>query len=76
MCVPKPSAWERGLKSNTFSGPAPAPLAKSHGNYRYHLILRTHTIQRLSRHLAGVLENFTFPEDVIVTVVVDAYQLL
>jgi len=27
-------------------------------------------------HLRGVLEKLTFPEDVIVTVDVDAYQLL
>jgi len=62
--------------NTTLSEPAPAPLEKSHGNYRYHLMLRTHAIQRLSRHLAGVLEKLTFPEDVIVTVDVDAYQLL
>ncbi len=60
----------------TLSEPAPAPLEKSHGNYRYHLMLRTHAIQRLSRHLGGVLEKLTFPEDVIVAVDVDAYQLL
>jgi len=62
--------------NTTLSEPAPAPLEKSHGNYRFHLMLRTHAILRLSRHLAGVLEKLTFPEDVIVTVDVDAYQLL
>jgi primosomal protein N' (replication factor Y) len=56
--------------------PAPAPLEKSHSSYRFHLMLRTRAIQRLSRHLAGVLEKLTFPEDVFVTVDVDAYQLL
>ena len=56
--------------------PAPAPLEKSHGNYRFHLMLRTRAILRLSRHLRAVLEKLTFPEDVIVTVDVDAYQLL
>ncbi len=60
----------------TLGEPAPAPLEKSHGNYRFHLMLRTHAIQRLSRHLAAVLEKLTFPEDVFVTVDVDAYQLL
>ena len=38
-------------------------------------MLRTRAILRLSRHLRGVLEKLTFPEDVIVTVDVDAYQL-
>lgn len=60
----------------TLSEPAPAPLEKSHGNYRFHLMLRTRAILRLSRHLKVVLEKLTFPEDVIVTVDVDAYQLL
>jgi primosomal protein N' (replication factor Y) len=62
--------------NTTLSDPAPAPLEKSHGNYRFHLMLRTHAILRLSRHLRAVLEKLTFPEDVIVTVDVDAYQLL
>jgi hypothetical protein len=30
----------------------------------------------LSRHIRGVLEKLTFPEDVTVSVDVDAYQLL
>jgi len=60
----------------TLSEPAPAPLEKSHGSYRYHLMLRTRSILRLSRHLRGVLDKLTFPDDVFVTVDVDAYQLL
>lgn len=60
----------------TLSEPAPAPLEKSHGSYRFHLMLRTRSILRLSRHLRAVLEKLTFPEDVFVTVDVDAYQLM
>ena len=60
----------------TLSEPAPAPLEKSHGSYRYHLMLRTRSILRLSRHLHTVLDKLTFPDDVFVTVDVDAYQLL
>lgn len=60
----------------TLSEPAPAPLEKSHGSFRFHLMLRTKAIQRLSRHLRAVLDKLTFPEDVFVTVDVDAYQLL
>jgi hypothetical protein len=33
-------------------------------------------VQKLSRSLKGVLEKLTFPEDVFVTVDVDAYQLM
>jgi primosomal protein N' (replication factor Y) len=55
---------------------SPAPLEKSHGQFRYHLMLRSRSIGRLSRHIRGVLEKLTFPEDVTVSVDVDAYQLL
>ncbi|MEI6714121.1 MAG: primosomal protein N' [Verrucomicrobiota bacterium] len=58
------------------SEPAPAPLEKSHGQFRYHLMLRSKGILRLSRYVRGILDKMTFPEDVIVTVDVDAYQLL
>jgi primosomal protein N' (replication factor Y) len=60
----------------TLSEPAPAPLEKSHGSYRFHLMLRTRAILRLSRHLRGVLDKLTFPDDVFVTADVDAYQLM
>jgi len=60
----------------TLSEPAPAPLEKSHGSHRFHLMLRTHAILKLSRQLRAVLDKLTFPEDVFVTVDVDAYQLL
>jgi primosomal protein N' (replication factor Y) len=58
------------------SEPAPAPLEKSHGQFRFHLMLRTKAILRLSRYVRSVLDKMTFPEDVIVTVDVDAYHLL
>jgi primosomal protein N' (replication factor Y) len=62
--------------NTTLSEPAPAPLEKSHGNYRFHLMLRTRAILKLSRQLRSVLDKLTFPEDVVVTVDVDAYQLM
>ena len=58
------------------SDPAPAPLEKSHGQFRYQIMLRSRSVLKLSRHLSAVLEKLTFPEDVFVTVDVDAYQLL
>jgi primosomal protein N' (replication factor Y) (superfamily II helicase) len=60
----------------TLSEPAPAPLEKSHGSYRFHLMLRTRHILKLSRAIHAVLEKLSFPEDVFVTVDVDAFQLL
>jgi primosomal protein N' (replication factor Y) len=58
------------------SNPAPAPIEKSHGQYRFHLMLRTARITRLSKSLFAILEKLTFPEEVLVTVDVDAFQLL
>jgi primosomal protein N' (replication factor Y) len=56
--------------------PAPAPLEKSHGNFRYHLALRTHAVLKLSRALREVLDRLTLPEDVFAVVDVDAQHLL
>lgn len=60
----------------TLSEPAPAPLEKSHGNWRFHLSLRAKSILKLSRYIRQTLDKLPFPEDVVVTVDVDAYQLL
>jgi primosomal protein N' (replication factor Y) len=66
-----------GLPSGVLLGdPAPAPLETSHGQYRFHIMLRSKAVRVLSRHLRAVLDKLPFPEDVIVTVDVDAYQLL
>ena len=62
--------------TTTLSDPAPAPLEKSRGQYRYHLMLRTHAILKLSRKLREIFEKLTFPEDVIVTTDIDPHQLL
>jgi primosomal protein N' len=60
----------------TVSEPAPAPLEKSHGSFRFQLMLKTRQVLKLSRHIKAVLDKLTFPEDVIVGVDVDAYHLL
>ena len=60
----------------TLTGPAPAPLEKSHGNFRYQLMLRSKSIQKLSRIIRGILQKLTFPDEVFVSVDVDPYQLM
>ena len=60
----------------TLGEPAPAPLEKSHGNFRHHISLRAPAVVKLSRHLREVIDRLTFPEDVFVVVDVDAHQLL
>jgi primosomal protein N' (replication factor Y) len=54
----------------------PAPLEKSHGNFRYHLALRTRAVLKTSRALRGVLDKLPLPEDVFIVVDVDAHHLL
>ena len=58
------------------SPPAPAPLQKLQGQFRFHILLRGEAIMRLSRLIRGTLDKLPFPEDVAVTVDVDPYQLL
>ncbi|MBA3961023.1 MAG: primosomal protein N' [Chthoniobacterales bacterium] len=56
--------------------PAPAPLEKLHGSYRFHILIRGEAIVRLSRLIRETLDKLPFPEDVAVAVDVDPYQLL
>ena len=56
--------------------PAPAPLEKLQGHYRFHILIRGSAIVRLSRLVRATLDKLPFPEDVAVAVDVDPYQLL
>ncbi len=56
--------------------PAPAPLEKLQGHYRFHILLRGEAIVRLSRLIRETLDKLPFPDDVAVAVDVDPYQLL
>jgi primosomal protein N' (replication factor Y) (superfamily II helicase) len=60
----------------TLGEPAPAPLEKSHGNFRYHLAIRTRAVLKTSRALRSVLDKLPLPEDVFIVVDVDAHHLL
>jgi primosomal protein N' (replication factor Y) len=60
----------------SLGAPAPAPLEKLQGHYRFHILLRSAAIMRLSRLIRETLDKLPFPEDVAVAVDVDPYQLL
>jgi primosomal protein N' (replication factor Y) len=53
-----------------------APLEKLQGQFRFHILVRGEAIMRLSRLVRETVDKLPFPEDVIVTVDVDPYQLL
>ncbi len=60
----------------TLGEPSPAPLEKSHGNFRFHLSLRSRAVLKLSRAIRAVLDKNPLPEDVFAVVDVDAHQLM
>lgn len=57
-------------------GPAPAPLAKARGEFRYQLMLRAPTTRAITEPLKDVLREFKWPETVAWSVDVDAVSLL
>ncbi|MBN2505298.1 MAG: primosomal protein N' [Verrucomicrobia bacterium] len=57
------------------AGPAPAPLLRAEGFYRYHLMLRTRHMLRLSRSLARLSTDLVLPEHVTLTVDIDPLNL-
>jgi primosomal protein N' (replication factor Y) len=56
--------------------PAPAPLEKLQGQFRFHILIRGEAIMRLGRFVREILDKLPLPEDVIASVDVDPYQLL
>lgn len=58
------------------SAPTPAPLEKLQGQYRFHILIRGEAIMHLSRLVRETVDKLPMPEDVLVSVDVDPYQLL
>jgi len=56
--------------------PAPAPLEKLQGQFRFHILMRGEAITRLSRLVRETLDKLPLPEDVVASVDVDPYSLL
>ena len=54
----------------------PSPLAKSHGQWRFQLLLRTPKVRALMKLIHEVVDVMTFPQEVIVTWDVDAMSLM
>ncbi|MBM3888805.1 MAG: primosomal protein N', partial [Verrucomicrobia bacterium] len=67
---------QEAAKLAIITGPAPAPLAKVSGFYRYHLLLRTRQIMRLTEILPTILREARLPQDVYAAVDVDPLSLL
>jgi len=55
--------------------PLPSPLVKSHDQWRYQLLLKSKSARTMTAHVKGVMDDLTFPDDVIVTADVDPYSI-
>jgi primosomal protein N' (replication factor Y) len=56
--------------------PMPSPLAKSHGQWRFQLLLRSPKVRALVKQIHSVVDAMTYPQEVIVTWDVDAMSLM
>ena len=65
------------LPEGTVMGePAPAALAKAHGQFRYQLLLRSEKIRPLARHIQQIVRSTDIPPEVTVVWDVDPVSLL
>jgi primosomal protein N' len=53
----------------------PSPLVRMANQFRFQVLMRAKNPRRLVAHIRKHLDALTFPEDVIVTVDIDAYNL-
>ncbi len=70
-CAPQ----ENLFRDLLISGPAPAPLLRAETFYRYQIMLKTRQMSALSSRLAKIIETFSPPEDVSLTVDIDPVDL-
>ncbi|MCW1884585.1 primosomal protein N' [Luteolibacter flavescens] len=69
----------RRLTENTppdiiIGDPLPSPLVKTHGQFRFQLMLRSTKARPMTRHVQQVLQKTTLPEDVTVVFDMDAWS--
>jgi len=65
----------RGISDLIIAGPAPAPLVRAENYYRYHIMLRTRAMSRLSQLLAQIITTLVLPDDVMLAVDIDPVDL-
>ena len=59
----------------TISGPAAAPLARAENLYRFHIMLRTRAMSKLSSMLERITSALVLPDDVSLAVDIDPVDL-
>ncbi len=63
-------------KAVVLAGPAPAPLARAKGRYRYQVILRAPTTKLITAPLKKTMKTFKWPDGVTCAIDVDAVSLM
>ena len=67
---------QEGLPADAYLGqPAPAPLARAHGQHRFQLLLSSPSIRPLCAHLRAVVQATRLPADIVVNWDVDPMHL-
>ncbi len=67
---------KRNLPSDIgMTEPLPSPLIRSHDQWRFQLIMKAVNPRRIAAHIRAVMNDLTFPDDVIVTVDMDPHNL-
>ena len=67
--------WFASWRELIVAGPAPAPLARAEGYFRYQIMIRTKAMSRLSLELAKHQESLTLPEDISMIIDIDPASL-
>lgn len=72
------SAWlgKNAPVSVDVSGAAPAPLERSHGQYRYHVVLKASSGSVLGRLGRDLMQGVAMPEGVVMTLDVDPHSMM
>ena len=58
------------------SSAAPAPLERAHGQYRFHVALKSASGALLGKLAREVSQGLKFPEGIVLTLDVDPYSLM
>jgi primosomal protein N' (replication factor Y) len=72
--------WAKALEANPIEnlevkGPAPAPLEKIKGYYRFHLFYLTNNVTRFLKHYQERRRSFPLDQEVQDIIDVDAFQI-
>ena len=66
---------EKDLPDSVLLGvPNPAPTPRTHGQFRFQLLLRSTNARALTRHVQGVVKQLTLPAEITLTFDMDAYD--